>query len=439
MKKKSASVRKTTTKGKALQINLDPSIYGTFAEIGAGQETANRFFNAGGASGTIAKCISAYDMDVSDANYGKSERFVSKERLQKMLAVEFGLLNDRLKSKKKEKRLFVYANTIETLNFKKTNKGQGWLGLSFQLHPEGEVNHCVIHINLSDLSASRQRQVIGIIGVNLIYSCYFLTASPSEAILSLLNGMEKNRVEIDYLSVTGPHFKDADNRILSLILVKNGLTKATIFGPDKEMVQPSGACRKKPLLILRGQFNPVTEGHENMLSAAKAKYCIDIADEDCKLLSICELSLSNLSVNGVIDYQDFLNRADKLCSRGHTVMLSNYKEYYSFIDYLCSLNNSRPIRLVIGMDHLHKLYDDDYYTQVRGGLLQAFGILFAKNVKIYVSSSKIDNKLETDLASFIPPKHYKFLHQHLIENKSIESVDNLYKLLAEEAGRVSSN
>ena len=421
MDKNTAPLRKTTIKGKALQINLDPSIYGTFAEIGAGQETANRFFSAGGASGTIAKCISAYDMDVSDANYGKSKRYVSKERLEKMLSIEFELLNDRLKSKKREKRLFAFANTIETLNFKKTNKGHGWLGLNFQLHPQGEINQCILHINLFDLSASRQRQAIGFVGVNLIYACYFLTASPSEAILSLLNGIDEHRVEIDYLSVSGPHFKEADNRLLSLILVKNGLTKATIFGADKKILQPSGACRKKPLIILRGQFNPITENHESMLSAAKAKYCKGLEEKDCDVLTLCELSLSNLSVNGVIDYQDFLNRADHLCYKGHTVMLSNYREYYSFIDYLCSLNNESPIRLVVGIDHLYKLYNDKYYTHLRGGLLQAFGILFSKNLKIYISSTS--ERFEETLASFNPPKQYQYLHQHLIENKSIVQIN----------------
>jgi len=433
MEKKLAPVKKTSVKGKTLQINLDPSIYGTFAEIGAGQETANRFFSVGGASGTIAKSISAYDMEVSDANYGKSKRYVSKERLQKMLSVEYDLLNQRLKSKKNEKRLFVFANTIETLNYKKSNKGHGWLGISFQLEPKGEVNHCVIHINLSDVSAHRQRQVIGTIGVNLIYSCYFLTAAPSEAILSLLNGIERHRVEIDYLSVTGPHFNAADNRLLSLMLVKNGLTKATVFGPDKEILQPSDACHKKPLLILRGQFNPITEDHEEMLAAAKAKYCAGLAEADCNTLSICELSLSNLSINGVIDYQNFLKRADDLCYKGHTVMLTNFKEYYSFIDYLCSLNKAMPIRLVIGMDHLHKLYDDEYYTHLGGGLLQAFGILFAKNIKIYVSSLNANGKREGSLGSFKPPKKYRHIHQHLIENGSIESADDVEQIAPDKA------
>lgn len=389
MEEKSIQLRKTTTMGKALQINLDPSIYGTFAEIGAGQETANHVFSAGGASGTIAKCMSAYDMDVSDANYGKSKRYVSKERLQKMLSIEFELLNDRLKTKKNEKRLFVFASTIETLNFKETNKGHGWLGVSFQLQPEGDTNHCIIHINLSDKSASRQRQVLGMIGVNLIYACYFLTTSPSEAILSLLNGIDIHRAEIDFLSVIGPHFRKADNRLLSLKLVKNGLAKATVFGPDKEILQPSGACRKKPLLILRGQFNPITKEHEDILSAAKVKH-LNGLNEGNKVLILCELSLCNLSINGVINYEDFLSRADELCYKGYSVMLTNYKEDYSFVDYLVSLNNEMSIRLVIGVDHLTKLYKDEYYEHLRGGLLQAFGILFSKNLKIYVSSISAD-------------------------------------------------
>ena len=419
MTKKEISI-KTTVKGKSLQINLDSSIYGTFAEIGAGQETANRFFDAGGASGTIAKCISAYDMEVSDANYGKSKRYVSKERLEKMLTVELELLKERLQSKKKEKRLFVFANTIETLNYKKTNDGHGWLGVSFQLEPQGETNHCLIHINLTDVSASRQRQVIGIVGVNLIYACYFLTDSPSDAILSLLNGIDKHRVEIDFLSVKGPHFADADNRLLSLMLVKNGLTKATIFGSDKQILQPSDACHKKPLLILRGEFNPLTKEHESMLTAARAKYAIEFQTENKELHSICELSLNHLSVNGVIDYHDFLNRADELCLRGHTVMLSNYKEDYSLANYLNLLNSEKTILFVIGIDHLYKIYDEKYYSDLRGGLLQAFGILFSKNVKIYVRSTLLNGG--KNLSNFVPPEKYKHLHQHLIDNKYIEDL-----------------
>ncbi len=230
-----------SAKEKALKINLNQEIYGSFAEIGAGQETAGHFFKAGGASGTVAKTMSAYDMSFSDAIYGESGRYVCEERLLRMIEKEYGLLEKRLQSRASQTCFFAFANTVETTNFHKTNQGHGWLGIKFQLKPNSEPNECVIHIVLKDNESSWQQRSIGIIGVNLIYACIYLNKEPENLIKTLLDGIVPGTVEVDMIRFNGPDLKHIDNRLMSLKLVKNGLTKTTMFGPDGKVLQPSEA------------------------------------------------------------------------------------------------------------------------------------------------------------------------------------------------------
>ncbi|MFT5570203.1 MAG: hypothetical protein ACI9RP_002255, partial [Cyclobacteriaceae bacterium] len=249
--------KKLTTKEKALQLNLDEKIYGTIAEIGGGQEVASHFFKAGAASGTIAKTMSAYDMTFSDAIYGKTQRYVCEDKLDKMLGKEYGLLSQRLTQRAKRTTFFAFANTVETLNFKKTNEGHGWLGIRFQKHPNSEPNNCVIHVILKDNDAGMQQLLLGRIGVNLIHSCYH-HAEPEGIILALRDNVGYDRLEIDMFRIQGPDFHHVDNRLMSLLLVKHGLTHATMFGAKGNVLQASEAVYKKNVLILRGRFRPVT-------------------------------------------------------------------------------------------------------------------------------------------------------------------------------------
>jgi len=327
--------RRLSTKEKALKINLDEKLYGSFAEIGAGQETAANFFKAGGASGTIAKTMSAYDMTFSDAIYGASDRYVGEQRLKRMIEREYGVLKKRLSKRKNRTAFFAFANTVETTNFRKTNHGHGWLGVSFQLTPNSPPNECVIHIMLNDTENTWQQRAIGIIGVNLLYGCFYLHNQPEAFLTSLLDGIVPGTVEIDMFRITGADFQQIDNRLMSLKLVKNGLTKTAMFGPDGSVLQPYEALYKKNALVMSGRFRPFTKVHEDMLEKATIDFLNFTKHPESEFLVLIELSLNALiDTNGNIDDQDFLDRVNILCARGHTVMITNFLDYWFLVPYL---------------------------------------------------------------------------------------------------------
>ncbi|NNC84712.1 MAG: TonB-dependent receptor [Bacteroidia bacterium] len=416
-------MRKLTTKEKALKVNLDASEYGSFAEIGGGQEVAANFFKAGGASGTVAKTMSAYDMEFSNAIYGKCKRYVSKERLNTMITHEYELLIERLKAREEDTRFFALADTLECLNYKKTNQGHGWMGLRFQLHPMSEPNDCIIHVVMKDNDTYRQQAQMGIVGVNLIYGCFNYFANPEHLLNSLIDNVSPGSIEIDMFQLSGPDFEDIDNRLLALKMVKNGLSKVAMFGPDGQVIQPSNALYKKNILMLRGRFRPATLVHMDMLAKGKKQYLAqDGVDED-DTLTLAELTLSSLSKEGVIDEQDFLDRAEILCSMGLTVLISNYEEYYKLVSYLTRFTRSKLMGIILGMDNVSKIFDEQYYTSLKGGILEAFGILFGRNVKlfIYPQLNKEENKLTTskdlELSDKLTP-----LYQYLVSIGKIEDM-----------------
>ncbi|HHL53184.1 MAG TPA: TonB-dependent receptor [Flammeovirgaceae bacterium] len=418
--------RKLTVKEKALRINLDRSIYGSFAEIGAGQEVAANFFRAGGASGTVAKTMSAYDMTVSDAIYGKVGRYVCEERLLAMLDREYELLASRLKFRAKDTTFFSFANTMEAINYARTNRGHGWIGFRFQLCPEAPTNQCVIHIMMNDKDPNLQQEVVGIIGVNMIYACLYFT-DPEEILCSLVDNMWPGRVEIDMFRLEGPDFTHVDNRLMSLKLVKNGMTRAAMFGPEGNVLQPSEALYKKNVLVLRGRFRPVTHVNVDMLFAGLKlfKREPDVVKENIMVLT--ELTLHDLEADGSIDEQDFLNRVDLLCSLGQNVLISNYQEYYRLVRHLTRLNRDYKIGLILGMSNLRSIFDEKYYTNLKGGILEAFGILFGRNVKLYIYPTL---KPGTDdeiigLDDFELPDRQKSLLQYLIDNDKLAAVRNV--------------
>ncbi|WNJ20679.1 TonB-dependent receptor [Pontibacter sp. G13] len=372
-----------TTKEKALAINLQSKYYGSFAEIGAGQETAEHFFKAGGASGTIAKTMSAYDMKFSDAIYGKAKRYVCKERLQTMLDHEYDLLEERLDERSEDTCFFAYANTVETLNYRKTNRGHGWIGLRFQLAPGTPTNEVILHVGLKDNETRWQQEAIGILGVNLIYGCLFRSEKMEDLLETLVEGLSLDRVEIDMIEVKGPDFKQVDNRLLALKLVRNGLTQAAMFGPDGTVLHPSDALYKKNVLILRGRFRPVTHVNMDMLESGKRHFMEEDGVSEDELLVLFELTLNSLQAEGGINERDFLDRVDILCSMGQTVMISNYYLYYRLVSYLTQFNRDRKVGLILGVHNLELIFEEDYYTHLKGGILEAFGILFGRDVKLY--------------------------------------------------------
>ena len=367
---------------KALQLNLNPNIYGTFAEIGAGQEVATQFFEAGLASGSIAKTISAYDMTFSDAIYGNTERYVSRERLHDMLEREYSLLTKRLSFRAERSNFFVLANTIATSKDAET-PGHGWLGLRFQLHPKSKPNDCILHILLKDQSTWMQREALGVIGVNLLYGCFFST-DIDELIISLKDNLRRESLEVDMFKLEGPDFSYIDNRLMTLKLVKNGLTQAAMFGPDGNVLQASEALYNKDVLLLRGRFKPVTHVTVDMMIGAIKQFKLNPEVNPSRIMPLSELTLKDLTEHGTIDEHDFLDRVDILCSLGQYVLISNYLKYYKLRTYINNCNNQRPIGIIVGYNNLIRIFDVRYYEKLRGGLLEAIGLLLGARTYLYI-------------------------------------------------------
>ncbi len=418
-------VKKLTTQEKALQINLSRAIYGSFAEVGGGQETAANFFKVGGASGTIAKTMSAYDMKFSDAIYGACDRYVSENRLISMIEHEYQLLPERLPHRMEETRFFAFADTVEILNFERTNQGQGWIGIRFQLVPKGPFNDCVIHVKMHDNDQLQQQVALGILGVNLIYACMFLSDT-EEIMLSLLDGLSTRRAEIDMFRLDGHDFRHVDNRLMALKLVKNGLTKAAMFGPDGRVMQPSEYLYKKNVIVLRGRFRPVTHVNVDMLLTSRRHFRHEEDVDKSKIVMLTELTLNDLSPDGNIDEKDFLYRADIICSLGQNVLISNYFEYYRLVDYLSKITKGRKTGLVMGIFALQKVFDEKTYENLRGGILECFASLFGSNIKLYIYPAlRKDNSLFTlkDFEAELP-NNLKGLFRYLMDNNKMEDIDD---------------
>ncbi len=411
-----------TTSQKALQINLDPEIYGTFAEIGAGQEVVRHFFRAGAASGTIAKAMSAYDKDFSDAIYGKeaSGRYVCESRLKKMISHEYGLITVRLEREKyPNKRFFAFANNVATINYSKTIRGHGWMGLRFQLTPNAEPNDIVIHFNLLEPEAKLQQETVGVLGVNLLYACMYLSHKPKELIKSLYDNLHRDQLEINMVQMNGEDFKEVDNRLLSLFLVKNGMTDAVIFGPDGNNLQPADVLYKKNILTIRGSFRPVTKVNIDMITNGYKQFVEDPKVDKQKLVVLFEITLNNLKSEGDIDEQDFLDRANILCSLGQTVMISNYQRYYKLLEYFSSFTKMR-MGIILGVPNLVELFDERYYRNLSGGILEAFGKMFNRDLKMYLYPYKNQEtgELSTTESIDIHPR-YKALYEYFVHNHRI--------------------
>lgn len=378
-------------KAKTLRINLNPDIYGTFAEIGAGQETARHFFRSGGASGTIAKAMSAYDKDFSDAIYGieKDGRYVTQPRLKRMLAHEMNLMEERISREKHPDRLFFsYANTVATIDFSKRYKGHGWIGIRFQLDTkQKEFDEIIIHIRFKQNEARLQQETLGILGVNLIYGAFYKYHKPRKLLKYLYDHIDKDTLEIDMINFSGPNFKNVDNRLMSLQLIRNGMTDAVMFGPDGNNLLPAAILYKKNILALRGSFRPVTKVNMDMFQKS---YDIFVREQTVKLektIVIFEITLSNLKASGEIDEQDFMDRAELLCSLGHTVMISKFQEYFKLVEYFHNYTKER-IGLTMGVNNLVDIFDEKYYRHLSGGILEAFGKLFFKDLKVYLYPMK---------------------------------------------------
>ena len=373
-------------KDKALRINLNENIYGTFSEIGAGQETVRQFFRAGGGSGTIAKAMSAYDKDFSDAIYGieDDKRYVTEARLRKMLDHEMGLIEKRItRDKHPHKMFFSYANTVATIDFAKKYKGHGWVGIKYQVDSEQDYNEIVLHLRFKENDARLQQETLGILGTNLIYGAYYKYNEPKKLLRYLYDHLDKDQIEIDTINFSGPVFADVDNRLMSLQLVKNGMTDAVMFAPDGNNVLPARVLYKKNILALRGSFRPVTKVNMDMYKKSYEMFIKENKVDEDKTQVVFEITLSNLRAEGEIDEQDFMDRARLLCSLGQTVLISNFQEYYKLVEYF-SLYSKARMGLAMGVNNLVDIFDEKYYRHLSGGILEAFGKLFFKDLRVYL-------------------------------------------------------
>lgn len=408
------------TEQKALEINLDDTIYGTFAEIGAGQEVARYFFQVGAAAGTIAKTMSAYDKVVSDNIYGPEVhgRYVCEPRLYKMLDHEYVLMNDRLRRDRPDTKFFVFADTIAAINFHRTIKGNGWMGLRFQLDPDEDPNEIVLHVKMHDHDNQLQQQAIGILGVNMIYACYRYYNDPKSLIQSLLDNLQ-GRVSVDMLRLHGPNFEDLDNRLVSLWLVQFGLSDVAIFGPDKTNLHASEFLYKKHVMIVRGSYRPATLVNIDMLKKGFEQFRNEESVENRKAFLLTEITLDNLCSTGEIDEKDFLDRADILSLLGHTVVVSNCEKYSNLIDYLADYR-VQNLGIVIGVRELLELISEKYYNNLDGRLLEAFGEIFTRNVRLYVYPAFQEGSEELITSQNLPvPEGVKFLYKHLTDCRQI--------------------
>jgi hypothetical protein len=411
-----------STYDKAQELNLDPAIYGTFAEIGAGQETANWFFRASGSAGMVAKTISAYDMTMSDAIYGKSDRYVSRLRLQQMLDHEYQILLERLGPARGESTtFFALCNTVRARGYQDTGECHGWLGLRFQLKPGDPPSDIFLHLRLLDDENHEQKEALGIVGVNLLHAAFRHRGHLGRFVGSLAENLRPGRVEVDMLKFHGHGYGFFDNRLCSLALVEAGLTEAAMFRPDGEVVQAAEALYKRPILLLRGSFDPVAKLHLQMLEQARGVFASALEPGE-QAIELCEMTMANLLRGSTVDHVDFIDRCDALQALGKTVLVSRYSEFHRISSYLAR-STQRPIGVVLSIGLLNELFKAKWSENLAGGVLESFGRLFKSQVTLYVYPWRNRRTGEmVDAQAFVPPEDSKFLYRHFVETGRVRAV-----------------
>lgn len=410
---------------RALAINLDPAVYGTFAEIGAGQEVVRWFFSVGGAVGTVAKSMSAYDMAFSDAIYGKAGRYVSRERVEEMLDHEFTLLRDRLDGARGERtRFFAFADTAAARSYAGGNECHAWMGVRFQHDVRTDPSDVILHVRLLDATNALQQDAVGRLGVNLLHAVFHQWRDPRGMIERLLDDVGRERLEIDWISVRGPAFADADNRLLDLHLVRLGFTPAVLFDVDGTPLLVSEAIRHRHVLVERGRFAPVTRMNLEMMTAAHAAFLADDAASATTVtppdvMEIMEITMHNLRDRGQAADADFLARVDLLSAAGKRVLVSDVSAFYALGEYLAERRVARAA-FVLGVPLLRELFNEGFYKDLAGGILESFGRLFTRHVRLYVHPTRdpVDGHVVTADTIRVAP-HLTHLLEHLRANRLI--------------------
>lgn len=413
-----------TTLNKAQRINLNPEIYGTFAEIGAGQEVARQFFVAGKASQTIAKTISAYDMTFSDEIYGreKNGRYVCESRLQKMLTHEFSLLQERLSAKRgAQTRFFAFANTVATGSADSKKYCHGWMGVRFQTRPGGPFNDIILHVRMQDRLRLQQQEALGVLGVNLVDAAFYHYQTPEKFIPYLVDNLKVGQVVIDVLKFAGEDLKHFNPHLMNLELVQRGLAEAILFSPKMEILHVSDAIYKKALLLQRGTYRPVTNTHLDVLKKGITHFAKDFKLKETDCLPLMEITMKAQPLaaraEDATPTMDYLERIENLCELGHHVLVSNFYLFYALKTYLRQYTQE-PVSIVLGASHLERVFDETRYADLSGGILEGLGKLLDAQTKLYVYPHKTEQLCLT-AKSFFPDPKLTHIYTHFKANNQI--------------------
>jgi len=425
-----ARVSSRTTLDKALRINLDEKKYGSIAEIGAGQEVARQFFLAGAAAGTIAKTMSAYDMQFSDAIYGVQEgsRYVSQGRVKAMLDKEYALVVERVsQSRPRASRFFAYAATVSAKSFNRKNECHAWCGVRVQMYPGAEPSNIVVHVRMRDADAEAQQEALGIVGVNLIYAAYYYFENPKQLVDSLTDNLAQDRIEIDSIELLGPYFEDVDPCAINLHLIRSWKTRAIMIRPDGSIAVPSELLYKKNVMTIRGSFKPVTKLNVDMIEQGFKTFAKKSDVDQSNSIVLTEISLNDPFGNDLnVPEEDLVVRIKLLNALGYSVMVSDYTRYFSLRAYFRQYTNHQ-IGIVLGMINVREIFDEDRYAGVEGGILEGFGKLFPDNTRLYVYPERAEDGSMSDLSRLELTARLQHLFKHLIENgfiRDIEPSDN---------------
>jgi len=421
------------TKRKALKINLNAEVYGTFAEIGAGQEVARNFFEAGAASGTIAKTMSAYDMAFSDAIYGVEEsgRYVSRNRLTKMLKHEFQLLTERLHGKKyNAKKFFAFADTVTTLNFSKANDPHGWLGIRVQHEVGSPTNDIIIHVRLLDSDTRLQSKVLGILGVNLVFAAYYYADDQQTMIESLVDNLSIGSVEIDLVKVSGPVFENANSRLLNLYLIAKGFAKAAIFKPNGKAAQIKDYLYKKNIIILRTKYRQKSLPNFDLFNLAVEQFKKNTSAKEDDTVVLIEVLMGNVLEENLDltseDLKYFADRAELLCSTGNNIMVSNFRRNNHLAEFIKTFR-PKNVGIATNVSNLRNIFNSENYNKEHytNELLSYISGMFSKNVKLYAYPylNKKNNEIVTTKNLGVSPEA-KPLYDFLIQNHYIIDIEN---------------
>ena len=414
-----------STDQKALELNLDKYKYGSIVEIGAGQEVARRFFQVGAAAGTVAKTMSAYDMAVSDDIYGHVDRYVSRARLLQMLDKEFNQVVERLSHlRPRNTTFFAYAATVTARSFQQNKECHGWIGIRLQLHPGAAPSDVIMHVRMLDDTNAQQSEALGVLGVNLIHGAFFHHDHPEWVVEGLGDGLTPERIEVDLIHFSGPYFEEVENRLMNLHLIRSWLTRAVVFNPDGEVVVPGERFYRKPVMVMRGSFKPVTCVNVDMMAAGLKQFSQLAAVDESSILQLAEITMNSLISGDNVDGADFLARVDLLTSLGYTVMISDYVRFFRLRAYLRRYT-LKQIGIVLSVRDFDFLFDEKYYEGMEGGILEAFGKLFPDNTHVYVYPSRprhADAAALVTLANVKVPANLEHLLAHLVSNDKLVAV-----------------